>query len=117
NEPPLIDPRAPWRWFSAVLANRQNSAVRFRQAVCQHRLTLFSSARLRLSLAPCARGETVVERNSAAGTKVTQHPSAGTPGCNCDRGGPPYPDCVEHNVQVQPSYRHHAPFGFVTCRD
>jgi hypothetical protein len=54
---------------------------------------------------------------NVAGTKYTQRPSAGTPGCNCDRWGHPYPDRVEHNVQVQPSYRHYRPLGFVTCRD
>jgi len=32
---------------------------------------------------------------------VTQRPSEGTPGCNCDRWGHPSPDRVEHNVQVQ----------------
>ena len=36
---------------------------------------------------------------------VTQRPSEGTPGCNCDRWGHPSPDCVEHNVKVQPSFR------------
>ena len=38
---------------------------------------------------------------NVAGSKVTQRPSEGTPGCNCDRWGHPSPDCVEHNVQVQ----------------
>jgi hypothetical protein len=41
------------------------------------------------------------------GSKVTQRPSEGMPGCNCDRWGHPSPDCDEHNVQVQPSYRLH----------
>jgi hypothetical protein len=35
---------------------------------------------------------------NVAGSKVTQRPSEGTPGCNCDRWGHPSPDCVEHNV-------------------
>ena len=34
---------------------------------------------------------------NVAGSKVTQHASEGTPGCNCDRWGHPYPDRVEHN--------------------
>lgn len=38
---------------------------------------------------------------NVAGGKVTQRPSEGTPGCTCDRWGHPYPDCLEHNVQVQ----------------
>lgn len=38
---------------------------------------------------------------NVAGSKVTQCPSEGTPGCNCDRWGHPSPDFVEHNVQVQ----------------
>jgi hypothetical protein len=38
---------------------------------------------------------------NVAGSKLTQRPSEGTPGCNCDRWGHPSPDCVEHNVQVQ----------------
>jgi hypothetical protein len=38
---------------------------------------------------------------NVAGSKVTQRPSEGTPGCSCDRWGHPSPDCVEHNVQVQ----------------
>ena len=29
---------------------------------------------------------------NVAGTKVTQRPSEGTPGCNCDRWGHPFPD-------------------------
>ena len=36
-----------------------------------------------------------------AGSKLTQRPSEGMPGCSCDRWGHPSPDCVEHNVQVQ----------------
>ena len=40
---------------------------------------------------------------NVAGSKVTQRPSEGTPGCNCDRWGHPSPDYVEHNVQVQPN--------------
>jgi hypothetical protein len=39
---------------------------------------------------------------NVAGSKLTQRPSEGMPGCNCDRWGHPSPDCVEHNVQVQP---------------
>jgi len=39
---------------------------------------------------------------NVAGSKLTQRPSEGTPGCNCDRWGHPSPDWVEHNVQVQP---------------
>ena len=35
---------------------------------------------------------------TVAGSKLTQRPSEGTPGCNCDRWGHPYPDRVEHNV-------------------
>ena len=38
---------------------------------------------------------------NVAGSKVTQRPSEGTPGCSCDRWGHPSPDCVEHNVQLQ----------------
>ena len=38
---------------------------------------------------------------NVAGSKVTQRPSEGTPGCSCDRWGHPSPDCFEHNVQVQ----------------
>ena len=37
-----------------------------------------------------------------AGVKVTQRPSEGTPGCNCDRWGHPSPDYVDRNVQAQP---------------
>ena len=40
---------------------------------------------------------------NVAGSKVTQRASGGTPGCNCDRWGHPYPDRVEHNVQAQPN--------------
>ena len=40
---------------------------------------------------------------NVAGCKVTQRASEGTPGCNCDRWGHPYPDRVEHNVQAQPN--------------
>ena len=29
---------------------------------------------------------------NVAGSKVTQRPSEGTPGCNCDRWGHPFPD-------------------------
>jgi hypothetical protein len=29
---------------------------------------------------------------NAAGTKVTQRPNEGTPGCSCDRWGHPFPD-------------------------
>ena len=39
---------------------------------------------------------------NVARSKLTQRPREGTPGCNCDRWGHPSPDCVEHNVQVQP---------------
>jgi hypothetical protein len=39
--------------------------------------------------------------HNVAGGKMTQRPSAGTPGCTCDRWGHPSPDCLEHNVQVQ----------------
>ena len=38
---------------------------------------------------------------NVAGSKVTQRPREGTPGCSCDLWGRPSPDCVEHNVQVQ----------------
>jgi len=31
---------------------------------------------------------------NVAGSKVTQHASEGTPGCNCDRWGHPHPDRV-----------------------
>jgi predicted outer membrane repeat protein len=34
---------------------------------------------------------------NVAGSKVTQLPSEGMPGCNCDRWGDPSPDCVEDN--------------------
>jgi hypothetical protein len=37
---------------------------------------------------------------NVACSKVTQRASEGTPGCNCDRWGHPYPDRVEHNVQA-----------------
>jgi hypothetical protein len=40
---------------------------------------------------------------NVAGSKVTQRANEGTPGCNCDRWGHPYPDRVEHNVQAQPN--------------
>ena len=40
---------------------------------------------------------------NVACSKVTQGASEGTPSCNCDRWGHPYPDCVEHNVQAQPN--------------
>ena len=40
---------------------------------------------------------------NVAGSKVTQRPSEGTPGCSCDRWGHPSPDRVEHNVQAQPN--------------
>jgi hypothetical protein len=40
---------------------------------------------------------------NVAGSKVTQRPSEEMPGCNCDRWGHPSPDCVEHNVRVQPN--------------
>jgi len=36
---------------------------------------------------------------NVASSKVTVHPSEGSPGCNCDRWGHPCPDCVERNVQ------------------
>jgi hypothetical protein len=39
---------------------------------------------------------------NVAGSRVTQRPSEAMSGCNCDRWGHPSPDCVEHNVQVQP---------------
>jgi hypothetical protein len=41
---------------------------------------------------------------NAAGSKVTQRPSEGTPGCNCDRWGHPFPDRVEHNVKLEKLY-------------
>ena len=47
-------------------------------------------------------GSPKLRLQNIAGSKLTQRPSEGTPGCNCDRWGHPYPDCVEHNVQVQP---------------
>jgi hypothetical protein len=37
---------------------------------------------------------------NVAYSKVTQRASEGTPGCNCDRWGHPYPDRVEHNVHA-----------------
>jgi hypothetical protein len=46
---------------------------------------------------------------NVACSKVTQRASEGTPGCNCDRWGHPYPDRVEHNVQAHRTYRHQAP--------
>ena len=49
---------------------------------------------------PKPRLQNVAGRN-VAGSKVTQRPSEGTPGCSCDRWGHPSPDCAEHNVQVQ----------------
>ena len=38
---------------------------------------------------------------NVAGSKVTQRPREGTPGCSCDRWGHPSAACVEDNVQVQ----------------
>jgi len=48
---------------------------------------------------------------NVAGSKLTRRPSEGTHGCNCDRWGHPSPDCVEHNVQVQPEV-----IDFSTCQ-
>jgi len=39
-----------------------------------------------------------------AGSKVTQRPSEGMPGCNCDRWGHPFPDRVEHDVKLENLY-------------
>ena len=47
-------------------------------------------------------GSPKLRLQNIAGSKLTQRPSEGTPGCNCDRWGHPSPDRVEHNVQVQP---------------
>jgi hypothetical protein len=41
---------------------------------------------------------------NVAGSKVTQRPSEGTPGCNCDRWGHPFQDRVEHNVKLENLY-------------
>ena len=46
-------------------------------------------------------GSPKLRLQNIAGSKLTQRASEGTPGSNCDRWGHPYPDCVEHNVQVQ----------------
>ena len=55
---------------------------------------------------------------NVAASKVTQRPSGGTPGCNCDRWGHPSPDCVKYNVQAQPNLSTPgSASGFVTCRD
>jgi hypothetical protein len=55
---------------------------------------------------------------NVACSKVTQRASEGTPGCNCDRWGHPYPDRVEHNVQAQPNLSTPSfASGSVTCRD
>ena len=40
---------------------------------------------------------------NVAGSKVTQHPREGTPGCSCDRWGHPFPDCIEHNLRGRTS--------------
>jgi len=37
------------------------------------------------------------------GSKITQHPREETPGCNCDRWGHPFPDCIEHNLHGRTS--------------
>jgi len=39
---------------------------------------------------------------NVVGAKVTQRPSVGMPGCNCDRWGHPYPYRVDHDFQMQP---------------
>ena len=41
---------------------------------------------------------------NVAGSKRTQRPNEGTPGCNCDRWGHPFPDRVEHNVKLEDLY-------------
>ena len=40
---------------------------------------------------------------NVAGSKVTQRLSDGTPGCNCDRWGHLFPDCIEHNLRGRTS--------------
>ena len=37
---------------------------------------------------------------NVAGSKLTQRPSEGMPGCNCDRWGHPSPDCVDVPISV-----------------
>jgi len=43
-------------------------------------------------------GSTKPRLQNVADSKVTQHPTEGTPGCSCDRWGHPFPDCIEHNL-------------------
>jgi len=55
---------------------------------------------------------------NVAGSKVTQRASEGTPGCNCDRWGHPYPgpcrtQCPSANELIDTGLR----LGFVTCGD
>jgi hypothetical protein len=38
---------------------------------------------------------------NVTGNKVTQRPSEGAPGCNCDRWGHPSPNCVVPNVSLK----------------
>ena len=40
---------------------------------------------------------------NVASSKVTQRLSDGTPGCNCDRWGHPFPDCIEHDLRGRTS--------------
>jgi hypothetical protein len=39
---------------------------------------------------------------NVAGSKVTQRPSEGTPGCNCDRWGHPFPDRALESQMAAP---------------
>ena len=38
---------------------------------------------------------------NVTGNKVTQRPSEGAPGCNCDRWGHPYPNSVIPSVSLK----------------
>jgi hypothetical protein len=38
---------------------------------------------------------------NVTGNKVTQRPSEGAPGCNCDRWGHPSPKCVIPSVSLK----------------
>jgi len=49
-------------------------------------------------------GEPRPRLQNVAGSKVTQRPSEGTSGCNCDRWGHPFPDRVEHDVKLEDLY-------------
>ena len=48
------------------------------------------------------RGSPNARLQNVPGSKMTQRPSAGTPGCNCDRWGHPSPDGVEQMSKRNP---------------